>query len=130
MEERRRQNQHQDMGIHQLEMRLRIEVRDLPQERKQYSLILVDPLYNPMQQTAIGSATKLAPGVTIAKFLGAHGDRTHLNHIVNPHIGRQIARNLSLHAEALRTINNDDVTINVIEVVSEGLYEGHITESW
>ncbi len=92
--------------------------------------ILVDPVYNPMQQTAIGSATKLAPGVTIAKFLGAHGDRTNLNHIVNPQSREQIARNLYLHAEALRTINNDDTHFNTVRVVvSEGIYEGHITES-
>ena len=45
--------------------------RFTPREKKYIMKILVDPVYNPMQQTAIGSATKLAPAVTIAKFLGA-----------------------------------------------------------
>ena len=60
-----------------------------------------------------------------------NGDRTHFNHISNIDTRRQIARNLSLHAEALRAINGqtelfNDVTINVVE----GLYNaegGEIT---
>ena len=97
------------------------------------SLILVDPLYNTqlLDDTQINSSTRLAPSVTIAKFLGAGGDRTHFNHISNIDTRRQIARNLSLHAEALRAINGqtelfNDVTINVVE----GLYNaegGEIT---
>ena len=35
--------------------------RFTPREKKYIMKILVDPVYNPMQQTAIGSATKLAP---------------------------------------------------------------------
>ena len=45
------------------------------------SLILVDPVYNPELAPNITSDTKLGPGVTIAKFLGAYGDRTPFNHI-------------------------------------------------
>lgn len=92
--------------------------------------ILVDPVYNPMQQSSINSATRLSPGVNIAKFLGAHGDRTNFNHIVTPQSREQIARNLYLHAEALRTINNDDCHFNTVRlVVSEGIYQGAISES-
>ena len=40
------------------------------------SILIVDPIYNPNLVATITSATKLGPGITIAKFLGAYGDRT------------------------------------------------------
>ena len=40
------------------------------------SILVVDPVYNPNLVATITSATKLGPGITIAKFLGAYGDRT------------------------------------------------------
>ena len=40
------------------------------------SILIVDPVYNPNLVATITSATKLGPGITIAKFLGAYGDRT------------------------------------------------------
>lgn len=86
-------------------------------------MILVDPIYNPENQQAITSATKLGPGITIAKFLGAYGDRTSFNHVEFDFTRRQIARNLYLHAEAMRTINgNTNIFNDVRLVVSEGLY--------
>ena len=45
------------------------------------SILVVDPVYNPNLVATITSATKLGPGITIAKFLGAYGDRTSFNHI-------------------------------------------------
>ena len=39
-------------------------------------IIVVDPVFNPNKTGNVSSATKLGPGVTIAKFLGAYGDRT------------------------------------------------------
>ena len=57
-------------------------------------IILVDPVYNPEFQSSINSATRLAPGVTIAKFLGAYGDRTSFNHVESESTRKQIARNL------------------------------------
>lgn len=86
-------------------------------------IILVDPVFNPNFQTAISSTTKLAPGVTIAKFLGAYGDRTSFDHI-STNAGRfQVARNLYLHAEAIRTINGNTTHFNDVRlIVSEGLY--------
>lgn len=86
-------------------------------------MILVDPIYNPENQQTITSATKLGPGITIAKFLGAYGDRTSFNHVEFDFTRRQIARNLYLHAEAMRTINgNTNIFNDVRLVVSEGLY--------
>ena len=97
------------------------------------SLILVDPLYNTqlLDDTQINSSTRLAPFGYYRKVPWCGGDRTHFNHISNIDTRRQIARNLSLHAEALRAINGqtelfNDVTINVVE----GLYNaegGEIT---
>ena len=45
------------------------------------SILVVDPVYNPNLVATITSATKLGPGITIAKFLGAYGNRTSFNHV-------------------------------------------------
>lgn len=87
-------------------------------------IILVDPVYNPNNQGQITSATKLGPGVTIAKFLGAYGDKTPFNHVVTNSARQQIARHLYLQAEAMRIINGNTVNFNDVRmVVSEGLYK-------
>ncbi|MAI05285.1 MAG: hypothetical protein CMA07_06200 [Euryarchaeota archaeon] len=87
-------------------------------------IILVDPVYNPNNQGQITSATKLGPGVTIAKFLGAYGDKTPFNHVVTNTARQQIARHLYLQAEAMRIINGNTANFNDVRmVVSEGLYK-------
>ena len=86
-------------------------------------IILVDPVYNPNLQSSINSSTRLSPGVTIAKFLGAYGDRTSFDHIGTNTERSQIARNLYMQGEAIRTINGNTTYFNDIRlVVSEGLY--------
>lgn len=90
-------------------------------------IILPDPIYNPnfLDGDKISSRTKLAPGVTIAKYLGAYGDKTPFSHIGDADKRKQIARNLYLHAELYRTINgNTDLFNNVRLIVSEGIYKG------
>jgi hypothetical protein len=90
-------------------------------------IILPDPLYNPnfLDGDQISSRTKLAPGVTIAKYLGAYGDKTPFSHVGPASERKQIARNLYLHAEMYRTINgNTDLFNNVRLIVSEGIYKG------
>jgi len=90
-------------------------------------ILLVDPVYNPnfLNPSEISSATKLAPGITIAKFLGAYGDRTPFNFISSATERLQIARQLYLHAELIRSINgNTDFFNNVRLIVSEGIYRG------
>ena len=87
--------------------------------------ILVDPIYNPnfLNPSAINSGTKLAPGVSIAKFLGAYGNRTSFNHVNSAAARQQIARQLYLHAELYRSINGNTVLFNDVRlVISEGLY--------
>lgn len=88
-------------------------------------IILTDLTYNPNLQPEITSATKLAPGISIAKFLGAYGDRTPFNHIATSSKRLQIARNLYLHAQAMRMINNNTDHFNDVRlIVSEGVYKG------
>jgi hypothetical protein len=89
------------------------------------SAILVDPLYNPNLASSITSATKLAPGVTIAKFLGAYGDRTSLNFIIKNDERQQLARNLYLHGIAIDSINGNTTHFNDVRlIVSEGIFNG------
>jgi len=86
-------------------------------------IILVDPVYNPDNLGQITSATKVGPGVTIAKFLGAYGDRCPFNHVISNTMRQRIARHLYLHAEAMRVINGNTKNFNDIRlIVSEGLY--------
>lgn len=87
-------------------------------------IILVDPVYNPQFQTNITSATKLSPGITVAKFLGAYGDRTPFNHVTSESERHQIARHLYLQAEAMRIINGNTKNFNDIRlIVSESICE-------
>ena len=69
------------------------------------TILVVDPVYNPNLVATITSATKLGPGITIAKFLGAYGDRTSFNHIGTKKEREAIARQLYLQAEMMRMIN-------------------------
>lgn len=95
-------------------------------------IILVDPSYNPnfLNPAQISSGTKLAPGVSIAKFLGAYGDKTPFGFVGSAATRQQIARQLYLHAELIRTINgNTDFFNDVRLIVSEGLYRGGPTET-
>lgn len=82
-------------------------------------IILPDPLYNPNFQ-GIGSGTKLGPGITIAKFIGAPGSRLQFNRLnVDT---KQMARNLYLHAEIMRSaISNENFRDHRL-IVSEGVY--------
>jgi|TARA_R110000744_G_scaffold126387_1_gene232678 hypothetical protein len=89
--------------------------------------ILVDPTYNPAGKD-ITSSTKLAPGITCAKFLGALGSRTQFDRLYDdsfsgPIDRDQVARNLVLHANAMNmVISNSEFTQHRL-VVSDGVYE-------
>ena len=58
------------------------------------SILVVDPVYNPNLVATITSATKLGPGITIAKFLGAYGDRTPFDFVGDETTRLSIARQL------------------------------------
>jgi hypothetical protein len=90
--------------------------------------ILVDPQYNPEFEVSITSATKLGPGITCAKFLGAPGSRTQFEKLYGDNFfgsadRRQIARNLVLHAQAMQTIISNPAFYEYRLIVSEGIYE-------
>ena len=87
--------------------------------------IYPDPQFNPENQGLVSSKTKLERGITMAKFLGAYGDKTPFSHIGTADERKQIARNLYLHAEMYRTINGNTELFNDIRlIVSEGIYKG------
>lgn len=91
--------------------------------------IYPDPQFNPENQGLISSKTKLERGITMAKFLGAYGDKTSLKHIKNENVRRQIARNLTLHARAMNMINGNTYRFNDVRlIVSEGIYNTNIVD--
>jgi len=78
--------------------------------------------YNPLFAGSINSATKLAPGISVAKFLGTD-DPTNLNFIKNNNTRTQIAKYYYLHAQIMRMVQSDtDKFKNFNLVVTEGLY--------
>jgi hypothetical protein len=96
-------------------------------------MILVDPKYNPDLQNGVNSATALAPGITVAKFLGAPGNPCVIDDLSST-VKTDIVRHLYLHAEAMRMINENtsefkDVTVNVIEGVyrKSSFYDENLT---
>ena len=88
--------------------------------------ILVDPQYRPTGD--ITSATKLGPGITCAKFLGALGSRTQFDRLYNegfdgPIDREQVARNLVLHTKAIISAASNVEFAQHRIVVTEGIYE-------
>lgn len=95
-------------------------------------IIIPDPTYNPnfVSASSISPATKLGPGITIAKFLGAYGDRTNMGFIGSPAARASLARQLYLQAELMRVVTgNTDLFNDVRLIVSEGVYRGGPDES-
>lgn len=92
-------------------------------------IIVPDQNYNPNFVDVIDSGTKLAPGVSISKFLGSKGNPCSLSTITkykeDQSARQQLARNLYLHAEMFRSINgNVDFFRDVRLIVVEGVYRG------
>ena len=93
-------------------------------------IIVVDPVFNPNKQSSISASTKLGPGVTVAKFLGAYGDRTAFNHVGSNDDRKQIARQLYLQAEMMRVIQGNIELFNDVRlIVSEGIYREGPTDT-
>ena len=89
--------------------------------------ILVNPKYNPAGKS-ITSSTKIGPGITCAKFLGALGSRTQFDRLYNdsfsgPIDRAQVARNLVLHANAMIMILANEEFSQHRLIVSDGVYE-------
>lgn len=90
-------------------------------------IYLVDPVYNPQFRSSINSSTKLAPGITCAKFLGSPGTRTQFEQITVDRT--QIARNLYLQAQAMRAVIQNSDFNNHRLIVAEGVYKPALQES-
>ena len=89
--------------------------------------LLIDPKYDPTGKT-ITSATKLGPGISMAKFLGARGSRTQLEKLYNENFNgavdrAQLARNLVLHSQILQSVVGNVEYSQHRLIVSEGVYE-------
>jgi hypothetical protein len=90
-------------------------------------IYLVDPIYNPNFQSEITSSTPLAPGITIAKFLGSRGSRVQFEQL---DVDKQlVARQLYLQAEAMRTVFTNKTFKKNRLIVSEGVYKPSSTET-
>lgn len=90
-------------------------------------IFLPDPYYNPNFIEKISSKTKLAPGVTMAKFMGSPGTRMQFEQYQGD--TAQLARNLYLHAQLIRqAVTNTDFNKQRL-IVSEGVYEEGNPES-
>ena len=96
----------------------------------------VDPLFNPVNQVAIGlpitSRTRLAPGVSMAKFVSTHGDPVTLTHILDDDERLRLAKQYMLHTSVLKAVNAKDSPRqfkNFRLVVVEGLYRAESGEN-
>ena len=91
----------------------------------------IDGKYNPLFQDSITSKTKLAPGITMATFLGGVGDPVTLTHILEENEKLILAKQYALHANAMKTINGaeavDEFKDFRLQVV-EGLYRPEDSE--
>ena len=83
----------------------------------------VDPLYNVMDGREIKSNTEIGRGITIAKFIGGKGDGANLNHITVEADRYQLARNLTIQAQAMATVDDDQQWNGYRLVVDEGIYK-------
>jgi hypothetical protein len=90
--------------------------------RNRRQTLIVEPRFNPNLKKEITSETKLAPGITVAKFLGAYSDRTSFDHITNSPERLEIARQLVVQAQAMRSVVDCGLFDDVRLIVSEGLY--------
>tara|TARA_B110000208_G_C11794148_1_gene438844 strand:- start:1515 stop:2273 length:759 start_codon:yes stop_codon:yes gene_type:complete len=91
-------------------------------------ILIVNPQYNPDFEDDITSKTKLGPGISLAKFLGAKGSRTQLDTLYAENFfgapdKRQIARNLVLHSQVIQSVISNSFFSRHRLVVSEGIYE-------
>jgi len=83
-----------------------------------------DPSYNPEFQTEITARTKLAPGISMAKFLAGYGDKSNLNHIATRQEKLKLAKQYYLHAQAVLTVSQNMSDFEEYRlIVAEGLYK-------
>ncbi len=80
--------------------------------------------YNPEFQSKITNKTKLAIGITMAKFLGGYGSASNMNHVSDDNERIKIAKQYTMQANAMRKIMTNQAKFNEYRlVVAEGLYK-------
>ena len=93
---------------------------------------VVDHKYNPIFQDNITSRTRLADGISMAKFLGGYGDPVTMNSLNDKSDRLNLAKQYMLHAEAMKTINEATGSKefeNFRLEVLEGFYVPEATET-
>ena len=86
---------------------------------------LPEPNFKPVFQDEITSRTRLAPGITMATFLGGSGDPVTLTHILDDNVRLKLAKQYTLHARVLRAVNSYNAVKEFKDFrlqVVEGLY--------
>lgn len=83
-----------------------------------------DPQYNPDNQSVINARTRLAPGISMARFLGGYGDKQTMNHITSETERFNLAKQYYLHAQVIQVVSEDtsEDFADYRLVVAEGLY--------
>ena len=84
--------------------------------------IYPDEKYNPYRQSDITTKTLLAPGISMAKFLGSE-DSTNLNFLRDLSVKQELAKYLGIHALNMKNIlSNQNKFKNVSLKISESVY--------
>jgi len=87
-------------------------------------IYVVEPRFNPERNRPITAHTKLAPGITMAKFLGGYGSAGNMNHITDDDERLVLAKNYYIHAQYMKAVLEDQGKFNDYRlVVAEGLYK-------
>ena len=103
-------------------MQNRFKPADSSSKPKTYTFPL-EAQYNPNNQAKITHNTLLGKGIPISKFTGSVGNKTTLNHITTEEERKQIARNLYVQSQVIRTFYDLDLFKNYNLIVAEGLYQ-------
>jgi len=87
-----------------------------------------NPIYDPRRKKFITERTKLARGITVAKFLGGHGDSVTIDHMFAED-RFETAKYLYLHGQLMRSVIEDEGEFDEFRlIVSEGVYKPSETE--
>tara|TARA_Y100001963_G_scaffold159581_1_gene263887 strand:- start:2749 stop:4887 length:2139 start_codon:yes stop_codon:yes gene_type:complete len=86
--------------------------------------VLPNPYYNPENQSKITPYVKLAPGITLAKYLGGYGDPNTFTHLTNRNDRLSLAKQYYLQAQAMLSIDqNEGFFKHKRLIVAEGYYK-------
>lgn len=93
------------------------------------SVYTPDQKFNPIYQSEITSRTRLASGISMARFLGGYGDRSTLD-FLSASNRLKLAKQYVLHADVIKLVaENTGDFADYRLVVAEGLYRPGPTET-